>query len=68
MDYQIKNEIGKLKSIFMYRPASEIELVTKEMLENYRFRDVPKLPKMQEEFDDFISILKYEGVSIEYLN
>ncbi|NHJ38944.1 MAG: hypothetical protein FK731_02845 [Asgard group archaeon] len=68
MKYQIINEIGKLKSIFMYRPNLEINLVSKKTLKKYRFRGVPNLSKMQDEYDDFISILKAEGVKVVFLN
>lgn len=68
MNSQITNEIGKLKSIFMYRPDSEIKLITENTLKKFGFRDVPDLSKMQDEYDNFILILKSEGIKVVFLN
>ncbi|NHK32755.1 MAG: hypothetical protein FK730_15505 [Asgard group archaeon] len=68
MNYQILNEIGKLKSIFMFRPNTEISLITKNTLKKFRYRDIPNLSKMQEEYDNFISILKSDGIKVIFLN
>ncbi len=66
MILRVRSETGKLKELLMHRPGKEIKKVKKD-LEFYRFRDVPVLAKMQEEYDDFISILKEEGVKIQFL-
>ncbi|MHA1435791.1 MAG: hypothetical protein ACTSO7_18280, partial [Candidatus Heimdallarchaeota archaeon] len=66
MKLQVRSETGKLTELLMHRPGKEIKKVKKDP-EFYRFRDVPNLGKMQEEYDDFISILKKEGVKIQFL-
>ncbi|MHA1245164.1 MAG: dimethylarginine dimethylaminohydrolase family protein [Candidatus Heimdallarchaeota archaeon] len=66
MKLQVRSETGKLKELLMHRPGKEIKKVKKDP-EFYRFRDVPELTKMQEEYDDFISILKEEGIKIQFL-
>ncbi|MHA1186191.1 MAG: dimethylarginine dimethylaminohydrolase family protein [Candidatus Heimdallarchaeota archaeon] len=66
MNLCVRSETGKLKELLMHRPGKEIKKVKKDP-EFYRFRDIPELAKMQEEYDDFISILKEEGVKIQFL-
>lgn len=64
MEFGVNSEIGKLRRVLMHRPGEEIIKVTKESLDLYRFRKVPNLSKMQEEFDDFTSILKENKVEV----
>ncbi|HUU78162.1 MAG TPA: arginine deiminase family protein [candidate division Zixibacteria bacterium] len=64
MKYGIQSEIGKLRSILMHRPGQEMNLVTKETLSFFRFRDIPNLVKMQNEFDEFTRILKENNVEV----
>jgi len=67
INLHIKSETGKLKELLMHKPGNEIKKVKKDP-EFYRFRDSPNLEKMQEEYDDFISILKNEGIKIQFLS
>lgn len=66
LNLKVRSETGKLKELLMHRPGNEIKKVKKDP-EFYRFRDVPDLSKMHEEYNDFISILKNEGVKIRFL-
>ena len=67
MEFGIRSEIGKLRSVLMHRPGEEIKKVTKETLHQYHFRAVPNLAKMQDEFDDFTAVLKENNVEVVFL-
>ena len=67
MEFGIRSEIGKLRSVLMHRPGDEIKKITKETLHQYHFRAVPNLTKMQNEFDDFTAILKENNVDVVLL-
>jgi len=67
MEFGVHSEIGKLRSVLMHRPGEEIKKVTKETLQQYHFRAVPNLTKMQAEFDDFTTILKNNNVKVVLL-
>lgn len=67
MEFGVHSEIGKLRSVLMHRPGEEIKKVTKETLQQYHFRAVPNLAKMQGEFDDFTTILKNNHVKVVFL-
>lgn len=67
MEFGVHSETGKLRSVLMHRPGEEIKKVTKETLQQYHFRGVPNLSEMQNEFDDFTTILKNNHVKVVLL-
>ncbi|MBN1328156.1 MAG: hypothetical protein JXA54_01670 [Candidatus Heimdallarchaeota archaeon] len=64
MKYGVQSETGILRSVLMHRPGNELKEVTKENLAELKFRDTPNLNKIQEEFDEFVNILKQENVEV----
>ncbi|MEA2070371.1 MAG: arginine deiminase family protein [Asgard group archaeon] len=67
MEFGVNTEIGKLKKVLMHRPGKEMQKITKKTLSHYRFRAIPHLSKMQQEFNDFTRILENNGVEISLL-
>jgi arginine deiminase len=67
MKFGINSEIGKLQTVLMHRPGEEIKKITGRTLDYYKFRTIPDLPRLQEEFDDFLKILHYNGVNVVLL-
>lgn len=49
----ITSEIGKLQTVLVKRPGSELENITPEYLESLLFDDIPYLKMMQKEHDFF---------------
>ncbi|NHJ33048.1 MAG: hypothetical protein FK732_09300 [Asgard group archaeon] len=64
MKFGVNSEIGKLHTVLMHRPGDEIKKITGRTLDYYRFRTIPDLPRLQEEFDDFLKILHNNGVHV----
>ncbi|MHA1532952.1 MAG: arginine deiminase-related protein, partial [Candidatus Heimdallarchaeota archaeon] len=67
MKFGINSEIGKLHTVLMHRPGDEIKKITGRTLDYYKFRTIPDLPRLQEEFDDFTTILHNNGVNVIFL-
>ena len=67
MKFGVNSEIGKLHSVLMHRPGDEIKKITGRTLDYYKFRTIPDLPRLQEEFDDFTTILHDNGVNVIFL-
>ncbi|TLS38771.1 arginine deiminase [Pseudalkalibacillus caeni] len=63
----ITSEIGTLKKVLLHRPGKEIDNLTPEYLERLLFDDIPFLPKMQEEHDQFAETLRNRGIEVVYL-
>lgn len=64
----VKSEIGKLKSVILYRPGKELENLVPDYLEELLFDDIPFLEDAQTEHDQFAAILKENGVEVLYLD
>jgi len=64
MNFGVINELGKLHKVLMHRPGLEMLNVTQETLPHYRFRGIPYLEKMQEEFDVYANAMRAEGVQV----
>lgn len=73
----VRNDVGTLKTILLHRPGEEINVMTADKYdpnldaliddeEQWYFRSdkAPDLNKMQEEYDNLVSILQNEGVEI----
>ncbi len=66
MKFGISSEIEKLHTVLMHRPGEEIKKITSRTLDHYKFRTIPDLPCLQQEFDDFAKILQKEGVNVVF--
>ena len=58
----VKSEINPLKKVLVHRPGKELLNLTPDSLERLLFDDIPYLPVAQEEHDEFVRILKDNGV------
>ena len=65
---QVNSEIGKLKTVLLYRPGEELEALTPDYMERMLFDDVPYLKAAQAEHDAFAKVLKENGVEVLYLD
>ncbi|MTH53719.1 arginine deiminase [Bacillus mangrovi] len=63
----VTSEIGKLRTVMLHRPGREVENLTPELLHKLLFDDIPYLPVIQEEHDQFAETLKDQGVEVLYL-
>lgn len=63
----IETEVGKLRSVLLHRPGSELESLTPQFLESMLFEDIPFLESMQTEHDKFASTLRDRGAMVYYL-
>lgn len=64
----IHSEIGRLKTVLLHRPGSELENLTPEYLSTLLFDDIPYLAKAQEEHDAFAQVLRDKGIEVLYLD
>ena len=62
----VHSEIGKLRTVLLHRPGSELEWITPEYLEELLFDDIPWLAKMQIEHDQFAGTLRDRGCKVLY--
>ena len=58
---------GTLKKVLVHRPGRELLNLTPDSLERLLFDDIPYLPVAQEEHDEFVRILRDNGVEVVYL-
>ncbi len=63
----ITSEIGRLKTVMLHRPGSELENLTPEYLKDLLFDDIPYLKVAQEEHDKFADLLRSRGIEVLYL-
>ncbi|MCC5895528.1 MAG: arginine deiminase [Alkalibacterium sp.] len=63
----IFSEIGELKTVLLKRPGREIENLTPDIMERLLFDDIPHLPVLQKEHDQFADALRENGVEVLYL-
>ncbi|AQP60905.1 arginine deiminase [Listeria monocytogenes] len=63
----ITSEIGKLQTVLVKRPGSELENITPEYLESLLFDDIPYLKMMQKEHDFFAKTMKDSNIEVLYL-
>lgn len=63
----VYSEIGTLKTVMLKRPGRELENLTPEYLGRLLFDDIPFLPAVQHEHDQFAETLKEQGVEVLYL-
>lgn len=63
----IFSEIGELKTVLLKRPGREIENLTPDIMERLLFDDIPHLPVIQKEHDQFADALRENGIEVLYL-
>lgn len=61
------SEIGELETVLLKRPGREIENLTPDIMERLLFDDIPHLPVIQKEHDQFADTLRENGVEVLYL-
>jgi arginine deiminase len=63
----IVSEIGKLKTVILHRPDEELHNIVPQNLEMVLFDDIPYLKGMQQEHDDFASVITSFGSNVIYI-
>ncbi|MSD84397.1 arginine deiminase [Lactobacillus curvatus] len=63
----VNSEIGKLKTVLLKRPGKEVENITPDIMYRLLFDDIPYLPTIQKEHDQFAQTLRDNGVEVLYL-
>lgn len=61
------SEIGELKTVLLKRPGKEVENLTPASMERLLFDEIPHLPVIQKEHDQFAEVLRENGVEVVYL-
>lgn len=65
--FNVKSEIGKLKTVLLHRPGGELENLTPRVLENLLFDDIPWLDLAVKEHDYLADLFKRHGIEVLYL-
>lgn len=63
----ITSEIGKLQTVLVKKPGSELENITPEYLESLLFDDIPYLKMMQKEHGFFVKTMQGSNIEVLYL-
>ncbi|MDD2636733.1 MAG: arginine deiminase [Bacilli bacterium] len=63
----VNSEIKPLKKVLVHRPGNELLNLTPDSLTRLLFDDIPYLKVAQEEHDEFVSIMRDNGVEVVYL-
>lgn len=63
----IHSEIKPLKRVLVHRPGNELLNLTPDSLSRLLFDDIPYLPVAQQEHDQFVRIMRDNGVEVVYL-
>lgn len=63
----VNSETGKLKKVLVHRPGDELGDITPENSHEMLFEDVIYVEQAQREHDEFVGILRKEGVEVVYL-
>lgn len=63
----VKSEIMPLKKVLLHRPGKELLNLTPDTLSRLLFDDIPYLPDAIKEHEEFVSILKENGVEVVFL-
>ncbi|GEK91164.1 arginine deiminase [Alkalibacterium kapii] len=61
------SEIGDLKTVLLKRPGREVENLTPDIMDRLLLDDIPHLPVIQKEHDQFADVLRENGVEVLYL-
>ncbi len=63
----VNSEIKPLKKVLVHRPGNELLNLTPDSLQRLLFDDIPYLKVAQEEHDEFVKIMRDNGVEVVYL-
>lgn len=63
----VTSEIKPLKEVLVHRPGKELLNLTPDTLQRLLFDDIPYLKVAQAEHDEFVQILRDNGVKVYYL-
>ncbi len=63
----VTSEIKPLKKVLLHRPGKELLNLTPDSLSRLLFDDIPYLPDAIKEHEQFVSILKENGVEVLFL-
>ena len=64
----VQSEVGKLKTVLLHRPGTELENLMPDYLSRQLFDDIPYLVHAREEHDRFAQTLRDCGVQVLYLD
>ena len=68
MAIEVKSEIGRLRTVLLHRPGSELEQLAPNSMARLLFDDIPYLQGAQSEHDCFADVLRKHGVRVLYLS
>ena len=63
----VTSEIKPLKEVLVHRPGKELLNLTPDTLGRLLFDDIPYLKDAQAEHDEFVQILRDNGIKVVYL-
>lgn len=63
----VTSEIKPLKKVLVHRPGKELLNLTPDTLQRLLFDDIPYLKDAQAEHDEFVQILRDNGIKVVYL-
>lgn len=63
----VTSEIKPLKKVLLHRPGKELLNLTPDTLGELLFDDIPHLPAAQKEHDEFVHLLRENGVEVVFL-
>lgn len=63
----VTSEIKPLKKVLLHRPGKELLNLTPDTLGDLLFDDIPHLPAAQKEHEEFVHILRENGVEVVFL-
>ena len=63
----VTSEIKPLKKVLLHRPGNELLNLTPDTLSRLLFDDIPYLPDAIKEHEEFVTILRSNGVEVVFL-
>ena len=63
----VRSEIAPLKKVLLHRPGNELLNLTPDTLGRLLFDDIPFLPDAIKEHEEFVNILRSNGVEVVFL-
>ena len=61
-------EFSRLQKVLMHSPGSELDLIDSKSFKKYLYRDVVFRDKFRREHEDFVKVLREEGVEVVLLS
>ncbi len=63
----VYSEISRLRTVLVHRPGNELLHLTPDTLQQLLFDDIPFLKVAQKEHDEFVRIMRENGIEVVYL-